>query len=127
MMFKRLKIYRSYSEINSLFENAIIHDTNNITATYHFGILNLGHQNFILANSQFKQIIGNAPKHRGIIKALGYSYAWTGDVFNAAKELEKIPEASYELSTYSWWWQTQGRDDLADFATKTGSILNKNP
>ena len=118
---------QSYSEINSLFENAIIHDTNNITAIYHFGILNLDHQNFTLANSQFKQIVSSAPKHRGIIKALGYSYAWTGDVFNAAKVLEKIPEASYELSIYSWWWQTQGRDDLADFATKTESILNKNP
>ena len=115
------------SQVYFLFENSLFHNPKNVTTNYHFGILNLDIQNFVLANSQLKLSSDKAPKHRGIIKALGFSYAWIGEVDKAAEILGEIPEASYELSVYSWWWKTQGRDDLSEYATQIESILNKNP
>ncbi|MEK7327524.1 MAG: hypothetical protein AAB217_19945, partial [Chloroflexota bacterium] len=51
--------------------------------------------------------------HRGVRKVLGYAYVWQGQLDRAAALLSDIPEAKSEMDTYSWWWGTQGRDDLA--------------
>ena len=57
------------------------------------------------------------PNHRGIIKSLGYSYLWSGDFQNAQVLLTQIPEAEQELDVYTWWWDTQGRNDLSENAS----------
>jgi hypothetical protein len=48
-----------------------------------------------------------------VIKNLGDSYAWLGEMDKARLYLERIPEAKSELDVYVWWWDTQGRQDLS--------------
>ena len=65
-----------------------------------------------------------APLHRGIIKSLGYSYVWMGEMEKAQPLLSQIPEASEELDAYVWWWGTQGRNDLTENANLALNMLN---
>jgi hypothetical protein len=65
------------------------------------------------------------PGHRGIQKLLGYTYTWAGNFLNAKPLLSKIPEAKEEMTTYSWWWGTQKRADLAEFASQMATQLQQ--
>ncbi len=117
-------IDRSWLELaGQAFERALVHDPENATAHYHLGLLAGGKQNFAQAREHLEAAFAEAPGHRGVVKALGYSLAWTGELESAATLLEQIPEAAAELESYSWWWATQGRDDLASLAAELGLIL----
>ena len=63
------------------------------------------------------------PAHRGIQKALGYSYTWAGDFQNAYALLAILPEAPRELESYAAFWQQQGRPDLAANAVEMEKYL----
>jgi hypothetical protein len=48
----------------------------------------------------------------------------------AARLLSQIPEAQEELDVYTWWWRTQGRNDLsenASLALQTFAAGNNQP
>jgi hypothetical protein len=64
-----------------------------------------------------------APTHRGIIKSLGYSYVWLGNMDMAQPLLAQIPEARDELDVYTWWWKSQGRGDLSQNAFQALGVL----
>jgi thioredoxin-like negative regulator of GroEL len=81
-------------------------------------------QDFKTAAANLETAYQEAPAHRGIIKSLGYCYVWLGDMDQAQKLLDQIPEARHEMEVYSWWWDTQGRPDLSARASLMVSRLN---
>ncbi|MFZ6028839.1 MAG: tetratricopeptide repeat protein [Chloroflexota bacterium] len=93
------------------------------TANYRLGLLANERRDFARANAYLLAAFEQRPGHRGIRKALGYSYAWTGQIDAAGQTLETIPEAAYELSIYAQWWASQGLNDLSDYARQTAGRL----
>ena len=78
---------------------------------------------FHSATNYLEKAYQETPHHRGIVKSLGYTYAWLGNTDKALFFLSKIPEAKYELRIYVWWWGTQGRDDLSINASQQEARL----
>ena len=95
----------------------------NLTANYRLGLLAAGEQTYAAAIPYLEAAYAVDPGHRGVIKSLGYSYVWSGRVDAATPLLIQIPEASSELETYHWWWGTQERPDLAEYAAAMGQLL----
>ena len=99
-------------------------DPLNRTANQRLGIISMLRRDFYSAVGYLETAHAQAPKHRGIIKSLGYSYIWLGDTEKAQVYLVQIPEAEEELSIYVWWWGTQGRSDLSENASLVLSVLS---
>jgi hypothetical protein len=97
----------------ALLNRALQFAPNNVTANYRLGLVAAKQGYETEAVSRWSQANQAAPSHRGVRKVLGYAYVWQGQLDLAAELLSDIPEAKSELDTYSWWWGTQGRDDLA--------------
>jgi hypothetical protein len=95
------------------FNQALDKDRMNITANYRLGLISTHDLDFATADPYLKRAYEGNSGHRGIQKALGYNYVWTDRPEAAAELLAEIPEARYELEVYVWWWETQGRPDLA--------------
>ena len=102
---------------------ALQYEPHNQTANYRLGLISMLRQDFRTAAANLEAAYQEAPNHRGIIKSLGYCYVWLGDMDKAQKLLDRIPEAQPEMEVYSWWWETQGRPDLAEKASLTLSQL----
>lgn len=102
-----------FSPAKALFNQALRFAPNNITANYRLGLIAAKQGNETEAVILWSQANQAAPSHRGVRKVLGYAYVWQGRLDEAARLLNDIPEARNEMDTYSWWWGTQGRDDLA--------------
>jgi lipopolysaccharide biosynthesis regulator YciM len=98
------------------FRRAIGQDANNRTANHRLGLIAMQRRDFSSAVSYLESAHWINSDHRAIIKSLGYAYAWSGEFDEATPLLAQILEARQELSTYIWWWQTQGREDLAQNA-----------
>jgi O-antigen ligase len=85
----------------------------------------------ILVNkNQFNEGIGYLeaayqidPENRTTQKELGYTYAWLGRIDQSIAMLASITEAKQEMETYSWWWSTQGRQDLSTYAKQVADGL----
>jgi predicted Zn-dependent protease len=95
----------------------------NLTANYRLGLLAAAEGDDAAALPYLEAAYLADPGHRGVIKTLGYSYVWLGQLDQAAPLLAQIPEAATEMETYSWWWGTQDRPDLADSAAAMLTIL----
>ena len=96
---------------------------NNLTANYRLGLLAAAEGDAAAALPHLEAAYQADPGHRGVIKTLGYSYVWLGQLDKAAPLLAQIPEAATEMGTYSWWWGTQDRPDLAESAAAMLTIL----
>jgi tetratricopeptide (TPR) repeat protein len=107
----------------TLFEQALQLDPGNRTARYRLGLIAAGQDNYQLAVVQMERAYLADPGHRGVTKALGYDYAWLGQIDRAHDLLVTIPEAEHELTTYAWWWKTQGREDRAAYAARLVTLL----
>lgn len=105
---------------------AVEADPANRTANHRLGLIALLRQDFPAAEKYLSLAYRQAPRHRGIIKALGYCYVWLGDFESATTLLlNEIPEAPSELDTYTWWWQKQGREQQSENAARLAdSLLN---
>jgi O-antigen ligase len=105
-------------------ETAVRLDPSNRTAHYRLGLRASLARDFETAAAELEQAYEADPGHRGVIKNLGYVYAWLGRPQDARPLLAQIPEAQHELQVYVWWWGTQGREDLAgraqDMARRLG-------
>jgi hypothetical protein len=95
------------------FETALTHDPLNPTAHYRLGLVAMQRRDFETAVSHLEVVQQSIPHHRGLRKALGYSYAWLGQPETAVDYLRAKEEVPQELDVYVWWWQNQGRNDLA--------------
>lgn len=91
-------------------------DPANRTANHRLGLISMLQEDFPSAATYLENARQQAPNHRGIVKSLGYCYAWAGDTEKAVLFLSRIPEAKDELDSYIWWWGIQGRPDLAEKA-----------
>jgi lipopolysaccharide biosynthesis regulator YciM len=98
-------------------------DATNWIANYHLGLIEMSERDFASASRHLAVAYQQKPGHRGIIKNLGYSYAWLGETDKACLYLGMIPEAESELDVYIWWWDTQGRQDLSANAGLLASRL----
>jgi hypothetical protein len=101
-----------------LFERSLRYDSDNRLANYHLGLIEMSERDFYSAAQYLEKAYRQEPSHRGVIKNLGYSYAWLGKMDKARSYLKTIPEAEAELEVYKWWWDTQGRSDLSVNASK---------
>lgn len=107
-----------YDSAVAYFNRALDEDQGNRTANYRLGLLAVNQQDFDAGCACLEKAYALDPGNRGIVKNLGYCYAWKGDINLAATTLQNIPEASNELEMYSWWWGTQNRDDLSGYASQ---------
>jgi O-antigen ligase len=98
-------------------------DSTNRTANHRLGLISMLQGDFLSATNYLESAYRESPNHRGIIKSLGYSYAWLGNKGKALFFLSKIPEAKDELGVYVWWWDTQGRHDLSINASQQEELL----
>lgn len=106
---------------------ALQYDYLNPTANYRLGLISMLRRDYKSAAANLEAAYQETPNHRGIIKNLGYTYVWLGDIDKAQKLLDQIPEAQNEMKVYIWWWDTQGRTDLSENASRMVSRLNTSP
>lgn len=103
---------------------ALRYNSANSTAHHRLGLMAMRNFDFGKAIEELKQAYAVNPYHRGVQKTLGYSYIWADRLTEAEEMLAGIPEAGYEINTYAWWWDTQGRPDLSwqasQFVVKIG-------
>lgn len=111
----------------TLLVRAVQLDARNPTAHYHLGLIALRASDFDAALTHLEIAYRADPAHRGVNKALGYTYVWLGRIDQAAPLLAGIPEARREMEVYAWWWTTQGRDDLAANAASIAARLDGGP
>ena len=109
--------------VGNLFEKAVSLDPRNRTANQRLGQLALARRDFDQAVVYLEAAYKADDGHRGVRKDLGFTNVWLGRFDRAAALLGPIPEASYELGVYSWWWGTQGRVELADRAVRMAKAL----
>lgn len=95
---------------------ALRFDPLNRTANHRLGLISMLRRDFSSAVFYLHVAHAEAPRHRGIIKSLGFSYAWLGEMENGLSLLRDIPEAKNEFDVYFTWWKGQGRDDLSEKA-----------
>jgi O-antigen ligase len=106
------------------FEQALALDPRNATAHHRLGLIAMQQRDFPAAIGHLQTAWQQRPHQRGLQKNLGYSTAWDGRYEQAAALLEGIPEAAAEMQVYTWWWEAQGRPDLAGHATNMATRLN---
>ena len=99
-------------------------DSANRTANHRLGLITMLRGDFRSAAVYLEVAHQQAPRHRGIIKSLGYCYVWLGELEKAQTFLGEIPEAERELGNYVWWWRDQGREDLSANASLMLSSLS---
>jgi O-antigen ligase len=107
----------------TLFEQALGQDVHSFPAHYRLGLIDTLRRDFPAARQHLEQAFSLAPDHRGVRKALAYSYVWLGLYEDAFPLLQGLPEARTELEAYSGWWSIQGRDDLAAQAGQMARLL----
>jgi lipopolysaccharide biosynthesis regulator YciM len=110
-------------DANMTLRSALQANPMNQTANHRMGLISMLHGDFLSASEYLERAHAAAPDHRGIVKSLGYSYLWLGDLEKALLLLETIPEAKDELDVYVWWWDTQGRHDLSVNASQQSTQL----
>lgn len=107
----------------ALLERARTIDPQNRTANHRLGLIAMVERDYETAVTYLEEANGASPDYRGIIKSLGYSYAWLGQFHQAVQMLEAVPEAQAEMSIYTSWWERQNRLDLAANASEMVAIL----
>ncbi len=107
-----------------LFLRSLAFDPENLTANHRLGLIHMLDRDYQSAIGYLKAAYALDPEHRGIQKALGQSYAWSGQFDRALVLLGPLPESANEMRVYEWWWGTQGRDDLSAHAAVMTGLLS---
>jgi hypothetical protein len=110
----------------NLFYTTLIHNPNQRTARHRLGLVAMQERDFIRAQYELERAYDIDPEHRGIRKALGYTYVWMGNLNDAAMMLIGVHEAESEMEIYSWWWGDRERQDLSAQATEMARLLHNN-
>ena len=106
------------SEARDLFRKALPCNPSNRTANHRLGLIALLGRDFPAAENYLERAHRLDLKHRGIRKALGYSYAWAGQPQRAIPLLVEIPEAKGEMRIFIRWWGTQKQVELSGRAAR---------
>ena len=101
------------SSAEASFNQALAANPANGTAHHRLGLIAWLRRDFTTAADHLEAAYQVDKDHRGIRKALGYAYVWTGRYDEALALLVYVPESSRELESYAHWWRTQDRDDLS--------------
>lgn len=112
--------------IAARFDRALALDGENRAANYRLGLIALQGRDFSTAVKHLEAARRLDPAHPGVRKTLGLAYAWTGDYEKSGDLLQYVPGAAAELDVYTWWWSTQGREDLAERAAEMLNYLENN-
>jgi O-antigen ligase len=88
----------------------------NRTANHRLGLIAMLRRDFAPAAAYLEKAYMQSSKHRGIVKSLGFSYAWNGDLELAQSLLAPIPESRNEFDSYVWYWTSQGLPELSSYA-----------
>jgi O-antigen ligase len=104
------------SPAESLFNRALIYEPTNPRANYRLGLIAMLHRDFPIAVSHLEIAHHGDMYHRGMLKALGFSYLWNGQIEAALPLLSLIPESDYEVGNYTYWWSELNRPDLTAYA-----------
>ena len=110
----------------NLFYTTLIYNPNQRTARHRLGLVAMQERDFIRAQYELERAYEIDPEHRGIRKALGYTYVWMGNLNDAAMMLIGVHEAESEMEIYSWWWRDRERQDLSAQATEMARLLHNN-
>lgn len=102
-------------------------DPANRTANHRLGLIALLRQDFPTAEAYLETAYDWSPKHRGIIKSLGYAYAWNGNLDMAKSLLVDIHESRNEMDTYVWYWIAQGLPELSSYALTIRDTISSVP
>src|SRR5690606_33255521 len=101
-----------------MFEHSIRLNERQNTAHYRLGLIAMSHHDYDEAINQLQIAYQNNSDHIGIRKALGYSYAWSGNVEEGVALLSQAPFVNQDLHAYEKWWRSQGRSDLGLLAAQ---------
>jgi tetratricopeptide (TPR) repeat protein len=106
------------SKAESLFNQALAYEPINPRSQYRLGLIAMMKCDFLTALDHLKIAYRGDPYHRGMLKALGLSYMWNGQIEAALPLLSLIPESNQEVGVYTWWWGKQNRPDLSAYAVQ---------
>lgn len=118
-------IVEKLQDAETTFLASVEADPSNRTANHRLGLISMLRRDFPSAEAYLEAARVKSPGHRGIVKSLGYCKTWLGDFESARALLSQIPEASDELSVYTWWWEMQGYSLLSANASALASSLAK--
>jgi tetratricopeptide (TPR) repeat protein len=97
-------------------------------ANRRFGMMALERQVFDVAVVYLSRAYHQQPNNQATLKALVLAYTWSGQLNSAEQIFQQLDDQSslvYELGVWSWWWNTQGRVDLAGYAHKMVQRLSE--
>lgn len=109
------------------FQRALVLQPDNQTANYRLGLIRMSAGDFDAATVYLQNAYDQDSENRGVIKNLGYSYLWSGEIEKAELLLARIPEAKHELDVYIWWWNNRQRPELSDRASEMATSLIAQP
>jgi O-antigen ligase len=106
---------------------ALAVDPANPTANYRLGLIATLRRDFPSAATFLELAYLRSPRHRGIVKSLGFSHVWNGEIGLAQPFLAAIPESSDELDSYIWYWTAQGLPVISSYASAMKDKLDSIP
>lgn len=109
------------------FQRALTLQPDNQTANHRLGLIRMSARDFEAATRYLQTAYEQDMENRGVIKNLGYSYLWFGEIEKAQSLLSRIPEAKHELEVYIWWWNDRQRPELSDRASQLATDLIAQP
>lgn len=112
------------TDAQALYLDALERDPKNRTAHARLGMIALDRYEFQTALEHLQAAYDADKTNRPVIKSLGYTYLWTGDMERAEALLKQIPEASVELGYTGQEWRKLGREELATRAQRMIQRLN---
>ncbi len=98
------------------FERALQFNADNRTALHRLGLMAMLERDYESAQGYLYPAYLLDRGHKGIRKALMYSYVWSGKIPQALPLLKAYPEATAELGVYQWWWDQRGFPHLSRLA-----------
>lgn len=99
-------------------------------ANRRLGLIALDRQNFETAVLYLEQAYGQEPGNQATLKALGLAYIWNGQLDRAEpllRQRDDLSEVIEELGNWSSWWASQGRPELAAYASEMAQRLSAEP
>jgi tetratricopeptide (TPR) repeat protein len=115
------------SSAEALFQKSLTLNPHNRTANHRLGLIAMLRQDFSAAAHFLDTAYQANPQHRGVIKSLGYTLVWEGEIERASELLRMIPEATQELESYIYWWNSFDRPDLSARALEARDQLLEAP